>query len=166
MNKTKKLVFAGVIAALYTAISLFLLPFTYGSLQFRAAESLTVLPYLFPNATFGLFIGCVITNMFSPFGIIDVIFGGTASLISALLTYRIGKYFKQSAKGMFLAPVPPIIINAVVIGWEISFLSSEGFTMASFLLFGGQIFLSQLVICYGLGIPLLFIMRRFADKIN
>ena len=46
-----RLAFAGVIGALYAALSIFgsVFGLTYGPIQLRFAEALTVLPFLFPE---------------------------------------------------------------------------------------------------------------------
>ncbi len=98
----------GAIAALYIALTYLTYSFSYGEIQVRASEALTVLPYVFPEAVWGVTIGCFIANIGSPFGPIDMIFGTTFTLIAALVTYWLGK----SKKPALLSPIPPIIINA------------------------------------------------------
>ena len=108
----RQLTFAAVLAALYAALTLFLPIPQYGAVQVRVAEALTVLPFFFPAATPGLFIGCVIANLFSPFAL-DVVFGSTATLLACLWTGRL--------RGRWLAPLPPVVCNAVIVGAELAF---------------------------------------------
>ena len=79
---------AAMVAALYALLGYFgdILLLTFGPIQCRIAEALTVLPFLFPATAPGLAIGCLITNLLSPYGPIDVIFGTLATAIAAWLT--------------------------------------------------------------------------------
>ena len=87
---TKKLVRAALVAAIYTALSYFanIFGITYGAIQCRFSEALTILPFVWPETTWGLFIGCILTNILSPMGIPDLIFGSLATLIAALVTSK------------------------------------------------------------------------------
>ena len=87
---------AGVIAALYVALNYLLQPFSFGILQFRVSEALTVLPLLFPEAIPALFVGCVISNLIGN-GIYDIIIGSLATLIAAVGTYLTGRFIKNKA---------------------------------------------------------------------
>ena len=49
-NATLKLVRTAVIAALYAALTLVLMPSAYGVIQFRISEALTILPLFCPEA--------------------------------------------------------------------------------------------------------------------
>ena len=118
-KKISKLVFSAVIAAIYTVLTLLLAPISYGQIQVRASESLTLLPFLSSYSIWGVFLGCIISNLIGGNGIIDVVFGSLATLIAAILTYYIGKSNLKFKK--YLAPLPPIIINAVVIGFILNY---------------------------------------------
>lgn len=82
---TRDLTLAAVLAAVYAALTITLPVPQYGAVQIRFAEALTVLPFLFPAATPGLFVGCIIANLFSPF-VLDVVFGSMATLLACLWT--------------------------------------------------------------------------------
>ena len=113
MNKRtaiRSIALSAVIAAVYTALTMSLPMLSYGPVQLRFSEALTVLPFFLPEAVPGLFLGCVIANLFSPFGIADVIFGSIATLLAALWTSKL--------KNPWFAPLPPVISNAVIIGAE------------------------------------------------
>ncbi len=109
---------AGAIAALYVALTYLTYSFAYGEIQVRVSEALTVLPYIFPEAIWGVTIGCFIANIGSPFGPIDMIFGTSFTLIAALLTYWLGK----TKKPAFLAPAPPILVNAFGVSFYVTTL--------------------------------------------
>ena len=137
----------GIIAAIYIALTMALAPISYGALQIRVSEALTVLPYFTPAAIPGLFIGCMIANFNSPLGMMDVIFGSMATLLAALLTRKI--------RDKRLVPLPSIIINALVIPFVLKV--TLGLPYFINLLWIG---LGQTLACYGLGYPLLLILLK------
>ena len=92
-----------MIAALYAALTIALAPISFGPVQFRVAEALTLLPFFMPEAIPGLFIGCLLANFTGGFGIIDIVFGSAATLLAAWLTYEM--------PNMWLAAIPPVIVN-------------------------------------------------------
>mgnify|MGYP002571364813 CR=1 FL=1 len=73
-SKTQRLALNGVIAAAYAALTLVAsaMNLAYGPVQFRFSEALTVLPFLFPGTWPGLFVGCLVANLLSPYGPIDM----------------------------------------------------------------------------------------------
>ncbi len=108
----RELTFAAVLAAVYAALTQFLPIPQYGQIQVRVAEALCVLPFFYPAATPGLVVGCVIANLFSPFAL-DVVFGSAATLLACLWTERL--------RSRWLAPVPAVVCNAVIVGAELAF---------------------------------------------
>ena len=106
---TRDLTFAALVAALYAVMGYFgdILSLTFGPVQFRFAEALTVLPFVFPAAAPGLAVGCLITNLLSPYGPVDVIFGTLATAIAAWLTMKMPRWY--------LAALPPILVNALIL---------------------------------------------------
>ena len=117
-NKTRKIVFAALIAAIYAALTIILAPISYGLLQIRISEVFTVLPFFSAFPIWGLFVGCMVSNFFSPFGIIDMIFGSLATLFAATITYYIGKSNIPYKK--YLAPLPAVIVNAIIVAFLIN----------------------------------------------
>ena len=155
---------AAVIAAIYVVLSFVvnLIPgnLNYGLVQFRLAEVLCVLPAFIPAAIPGLFIGCLITNLFSNAGLPDLILGSFATLVAALLTYWFRKY-------KWFAPVPPIVVNALVIGPMLYFYIPEIFEGLSsyapsivILISVGAVALGEAVVCMGLGYPLMKLIGK------
>lgn len=106
---TRDLTLAAMTAALYALLGYFgdTLQLTFGPVQVRFAEALTVLPFLFPAAAPGLAVGCLITNLLSPYGPVDVIFGTMATAIAAWLTVKMPRWQ--------LAALPPIVVNALIL---------------------------------------------------
>ena len=102
-----KIARAALIAAIYIVLCFALQPLSYGVVQVRFAESLTLLPMLFPEAVPGLFIGALVANSFSPLGIVDILGGSLATLAAAYVTFR----FKDS----WLGYLSPVIFNAVFV---------------------------------------------------
>lgn len=151
----QKIALSALIAALYAGLTLVLAPISYGPVQFRAAEALTLLPFCMPEAIPGLFIGCMIANFWSGFGLLDVIFGSAASLIAGWLTYK--------TPSLKLAAVPPIAVNAVIVGGYLGVITEMPLYLSM-----GYIGLSQAAICFGLGIPLCKVLcktRVFNSKV-
>ena len=109
-SNTRNLATAGIIAALYAAMAYFSSVFgiTYGPVQCRFSEALCVLPFLTPAAVPGLFLGCLVSNLLSPYGALDIIFGSAATLLAAVWT--------QHVRHKWLAPLPPVICNTVIVG--------------------------------------------------
>lgn len=111
---TKRLVTAAMVAAVYATLTMLLSFSSYGLIQYRIAEALTILPVFSSIHVFSLFIGCLISNLLSPYGWLDIVVGSLATLLAAIGTYYIGK--KPSKYTKFLAPIPPVIFNALIVG--------------------------------------------------
>ena len=153
---TRQLATAGIIAAVYTVMSMCASVFgiAYGPIQCRFSEALTVLPFFLPEAIPGLFVGCLVTNLMSTVGPLDIIFGSLATLIAAIWTRKM--------PNKWLAPLPPVLCNAVIIGamiawYEVGF--GSGFWTA-FAFYGVTVALGELVACYVLGTLLLTLLPR------
>ncbi|MEG0779470.1 MAG: QueT transporter family protein [Oscillospiraceae bacterium] len=154
----RDLTFAAVIGAAYAVLSLGASVFgvAYGPIQCRFSEALCVLPFLFPAATPGLFVGCLIANLLSPYGLLDIVFGSLATLLAAVLTGR--------CKRLWLAPLPPILCNAILVGGVIAFQQvalDGGAFAAAFAMNAFTVGLGEALVCYLLGLPLLLSLRRF-----
>lgn len=102
-----KIARGALIAALYIVLCVVLQPISYGVIQIRFAESLTLLPMLFFEAVPGLFLGALVANILGPLGLIDVVGGSLATLVAAYLTY----YFRDTIIGY----LSPVVVNAVFV---------------------------------------------------
>ena len=149
---TRQLTLAAVIAAIYAVLCLLLRPISFGPVQCRVSEALTVLPYLVPSTMWGLFVGCFLANLLGGFGILDMVFGRLASLFAGWLTSK--------CKSPFLAPLPPVVVNALVIGGVLTAAYTGTDGAQPYYFFAIQIFPEQAVACYGLGLPLLLLLKR------
>jgi uncharacterized membrane protein len=105
---TRTVVRAGLIAAAYVALTLALAPISYGPVQFRVSEALTILPMFTPAAIPGLAVGVLVANWLGPIGPLDVIFGTLATLLAAGGTYAL-------RKRPLLAMACPVIANALIV---------------------------------------------------
>ncbi len=143
----------GIIAAVYLALTLLFYPASFGLSQLRVSEGLCVLPYFTPAAVPGLFVGCIAANLFGGFGLLDVVCGSLATLLSAMATRKI--------KNKFLAPLPAVLINAVIVGFELSYLLGLPFYQTALAVLAGQA-----VSCYALGLPLLLALEKLQEKRN
>ncbi len=155
---TKRLCRAGVIAALYVAMTYAFGAIAYnGIVQIRPAEALTILPLFYAEAVPALWIGCMLANLMSPFIMYDVPVGGAATLVAALLTYAVGYFIKNHAARMALGGFFPVLVNALLIPVIIVFLCGDtmGYTSTvAYWINFGSLAATEAVWIYGLGIPL------------
>lgn len=164
-RKTRQLVIAAVISALYVVMTLPFAQFAFGPIQFRLAESMSFLPMLTPAAIPGLMIGCFLANLLNPgnLGPIDIIFGSLATLVSAFLTrfiFRRMSLTNINVKAL-LALLPPVVVNAVVVGTYLTFLlTNEAVFVTMILLNILYVGLSQIVVVYIIGYPLMLVIRK------
>ena len=112
---TLKLARAGLIAGLYVAISLITFPIASGAVQIRLSEALCFLPLIYFEAVPALFIGCALSNLITGCALFDIIFGSLVTLVSALLTYFIGKTIKKTPLKIILGGFFPVILNALLL---------------------------------------------------
>ncbi len=153
-NISKNTVFivqSGLIAALYAALTYLsqIFGLSYNAIQFRFSEALTILPVFTPAAIPGLAIGCFFGNLGSPFGIVDVICGTIATLLAAICSRKLRNVKIKSFP--VLAPLMPVIFNALIIGAEIAYFMPKGTRWVGFLVSALQVGLGELVVCYVLG---------------
>ncbi len=105
----KSLARAGMIAAIYAALTLIFAPISFNAVQFRISEAMTVLPMLLPEAVPGLAVGCLVANILGGAALPDVIGGTLATLIAAILT-------RMLRKKPVLAMASPVVINGLIVG--------------------------------------------------
>lgn len=142
---------ASLIAAIYIVLVLLqVLPFplaslTFGPIQLRLAEGLTLLPLVEAAAVPGLFVGCLLANLllapYSGFGLIDIIGGSLVTLLAAYITSKM--------KTKFTAMLPPVLLNGLIVSIWVSYftkipyvytvLGIGGGELASVVLFGSLI---------------------------
>ena len=166
---TKRICRAGIIAALYVALTYAFGAIAYnGFVQIRPAEALTILPLFFPEAVPALWIGCMLANLGSPFIMYDVPIGGLATLVSALLTYGAGRLIKNHVLKVIAGGICPVLVNAFIIPVIIVFLCGdlcgyETATLAYWFMFGSMCATEGLWI-FGLGSLLYFAIYKLQKK--
>lgn len=156
--KTQKLITAAIIGALYAVLTMVLAPISYGPLQFRVSEVLCILPYFMPYTAWGLFFGCVIANLVSAAGILDVVFGSLATLIACLCVAACGKKGNGSMRSKLAACFMPVVWNAVIVGATLT-IALAGLNpfkeVGAFLIYAGQVALGELGVMFIVGLPLM-----------
>ena len=157
--KNKKALFitqAAVIAALYVVLVVIFNYISFGPIQFRVAEALTILPYFPPAAIPGLFIGCILANVIGGAVIWDIIFGSIATLIGAVFTYLLRK------KSKFLAPLPPVLANTIIVPWVLKYAYGAE-EMVWFM--AVTVGIGEILACYVLGMILLFALNKVRRQV-
>lgn len=159
-QRTQYMVQGAVIAAIYTVLTLLAaaVNLAYGPVQFRFSEALTILPIFTPAAVPGLAVGCLLSNIWSGYGVADMVFGTAATLLAAIATRMVRNIRIKNIP--YLAPLPPVLLNAVIVGLEISIFSPGGFLWATFWSMALSVGAGELVICYALGLPLAAALER------
>ena len=152
--KNKKALFitqGAVIAAIYVVLVVVFNYWSFGPIQFRIAEVLTILPYFTPAAIPGLFIGCIIANVMGGAVIWDIVFGSIDTLIGAIGTYML-------RKNKWLAPLPPVIANTLIVPFVLKYAYGAEELVPLLMVSIGA---SELVVCGVLGMLLLFALNKY-----
>lgn len=127
---SRKIAVSAMIAAVYTVLSVCLAAISFNAVQVRVSEALTILPAFSFGNIWGVTIGCLLTNIFGFFsganilGGLDIIFGTMATFVAAVLSYCLRNI---KFKGLpILSTVPPVLVNAVVVGLELCLVMNNG----------------------------------------
>lgn len=161
LNKTGQLVQGALIAALYAAATYLSSAFgiAFGPVQFRFSEAITALALLTPAAIPGLTVGCMISNLASPMGIWDIIFGSAATLLAAITARKLRNI--KIRKLPLLSIIMPAVFNALMIGAELTFVMPQnGGRLAVFAVNAFQVGLGELAVCLAGGIPVYFGLKK------
>jgi uncharacterized membrane protein len=156
-KKTAYITQAALIAALYTVLTMVAAGFDLasGAIQVRFSEALTIMPFFTPAAIPGLTLGCLLSNILTGCALPDVIFGTLATLLGALGTYAL-------RKNRFLCAVPPIVSNALIIPFVLTYAYHIPGGIPLFMLTVG---LGELISCMGLGQLLLQALLPFRGRL-
>ena len=159
-KRSTSLALTGIIASVYFIVCMVFMPLSYGGIQVRFAEALTVLPLFFGEAVWGLSIGCLLANFFGN-GPIDIIFGTLATVIASILTYIIGKKIKNPKIRFFIGAFPPVIINAIIVPFTfLAVLELKELYLISVL----QVLIGQFVSIYLVGSLIYFPLQKLITK--
>ena len=151
---------AGIIAALYAVLTIYLGSIAYGPFQIRPAEALTLLPLLYAESIPALFVGCLIANLVSPYGVPDIVVGSLITLVAACLTYIIPRFVKNRFLRAGIGGIFPVFLNAIIL--PIMWLIMGG--MGSFWYNLLSMSCTQLVWVYVLGGPLYLAFERLSHS--
>lgn len=158
---TKMLCRAGVIAALYTVITWALGSFSYGPFQIRPAEAFTILPLFFLETIPALYVGCILANLISLYGMYDVFLGSLATLFAAIFTYFTGKLIKNHILRVAIGGGFPVILNAFIV--PAVWILAQTPDVVYWYSFGSMV-LTQSVWVYALGIPLYIAVLKLRQR--
>ena len=158
VSVAKRLTRSGIIAALYVVTTFAVLPVASGAIQFRPSEALTLLPLFFIESVPALFVGCLIANLISGCALLDVVFGSLITLISALMTYLVGRIIKNGVLKIAVGGLFPILLNAFLLPviWYFAYGQLEYVYIINVL----TLFISQTVSIYLLGSVLYLGMKK------
>ena len=155
MNKnTKLLVQAAAIAAVYVVLTMVFAPISFGEIQVRISEALTILPFFTPAAIPGLFVGCLVGNILGGAILPDIIFGSLATLIGAIISWLV-------RKNRYLVPIPPIVSNTLIIPFVLRFGYGINLPIPMMMLTVG---IGEVVSCGVIGLILLFALEKATAK--
>ena len=164
MNKSKSLSRQAMIAAMYTVIGLIFAPISFGTVQVRFSEMLTLLPVFGVSNIWGITAGCFITNLIglmtgaNILGSLDIIFGTAATFVAGLLTWLFRNVrFKNLP---LLSALFPVLINAVVVGRELCVMINGGYNPVIFTAQAVSVGIGQAVSCIGLGMAMVRIIEK------
>ncbi len=144
--KAKVITRGAMITGIYIVITYLLAPVSFGPLQFRLAEALTVLPILYPEAVPALFLAVMLSNIIGGLGLVDIIGGSLVTLLAAAVTYK----FRHS----IIAYLSPIIFNGLLVSLYLALLFELPYWLTAV-----QITISQAVVILLFGNPLIRFLR-------
>ena len=154
-EKTTFITQGAVIAAIYVVLVFVFDYWSFGPIQFRVAEALTILPVFTPAAVPGLFIGCLIANITGGAVIWDIVFGSLATLIGAVGTYMLRKH-------PWAAPLPPILANTVIVPFVLKYAYGTEGMLWYFMLTVG---LGEVIVCGVLGSLLREALKKYRNTL-
>ncbi len=147
---TRYIVRAAVIAAIYAALTLALQPISYGAVQLRFSEALTLLPILLAEAVPGVTVGCLLANILGGSMLPDVIFGTLATLLAALATRRLRKRF-------WLAAAMPVLFNGLIVGAVVHYCYAPEMALPLCML---SVAAGEAVACFVVGPLLIGVLKK------
>lgn len=147
---------AAMIAAIYVVLTFIFAPISFGEVQIRIAEILTILPIFTPAAIPGLFVGCLIGNISGGALLPDIIFGSIATLIGAVGTYQLRK------RNRVFAVLPPILANVVIVPFVLRYAYGIVLPIPFLMLTVG---IGEVVSCGILGSGLAAVLDKYKGRI-
>lgn len=166
-KRTRSLVIAGITGAVYAALTMFLAPISYGAVQFRISEALCILPFFCPATAVGLTIGCMVANLLSAAGILDIVFGSMATLLASICVAWIGKSYRTTGKiptigECILSCAMPVLFNGPIVGAVLAATLTPNSFWMGFWTFLFQVAVGEAGVMGLIGIPLMRQLPRIA----
>lgn len=143
----KDVVVLSMVAAIYVILTVGLSPLSYGDVQFRISEALMLLIVYKRRYAISLILGCFVSNLFSPVGFVDILFGTLATVVASIPMLFIKK--------LEVSSLFPSIANGIIVGLELAIVYDLPIAFTMFTVFVGEFVVVSLI-----GIPLF----RFLEK--
>lgn len=154
-HRTRALCLSGAVAALYVVLTVVFSAISFGPVQFRVAEALTLLPAVWPETVWGLAVGCLIANLLGGAPLWDVLFGTLATLIAAALV-------RFSKGSLWLRALAPVAVNGLIIGLVLTWAYGIPTLFLNIL----TVALGEAGVCYALGVPLALYLERIRSPLE
>lgn len=155
-NLTSRLVKVSLIAAIYAVLTIILAPISYGPIQFRISEVLVLLAFIDPIYIIGLTLGCLLSNIFGGYGLMDIVFGTFATFLSVSAISITAKYIKLNMISLIIASLWPTIFNSIIVGWMISVVAQLPLLLTML-----QVGIGEFVVVTLVGVP---VFKLISDK--
>lgn len=128
-NNMQFLTRTALIAAAYAALTYAFAFMSYGEVQFRVSEILVLFVFIEPKYGLGLILGCVLANVASPLGIIDVVVGSFATFLAIVYITSVRKVLPYNKKSLVIASLGPVLSNALLVGMQLTYLFNTPFLL-------------------------------------
>ncbi len=162
---TKSIAKNAIIAALYTALTYAFFFCSYGPVQVRISEFLVLLVFFNPNYIYGLTIGCILSNIYSPAmssycSPLDIVIGTLATIIALILI--------SLSKHLLIATIFPALSNGFLLAWEFTFLTNTEGDASAILYWTnfGWVALGEIIAVSVLGYMIFMIMKKRIKNFN
>ena len=162
-ERIRFLTVTGIIAGLYAVMTLVLAPLSFGPVQCRLSETLTVLAVYTPTAIPGLTLGCALSNLVgltmgaNVAGALDILLGTVATGLAAWLSYLL-RGVRWGGLPV-VSTLPPVILNALIVGTELAVVTVPDLTVGGWLFWVASVGAGQLVACVGGGLVLARVLQ-------
>ena len=159
---TRGLALGGMVAAIYVVLTLIFQPISFGAIQFRVAEVMTLTPILSSYAPAGLFVGCLLANWLGGGIWFDVALGSVATLLAAICTRK----FREKPP---VAAIFPTLFNGLIVGPVVYFAyvraPGDPVSVPTLLFNMATVALGELAVCYALGLPMIYGLKKLPSKL-
>ena len=159
---TRGLAIGSMVAAIYVVLTLIFQPISFGAIQFRIAEVMTLMPIMTPYAVPGLFVGCLLANWLGGGIWFDVALGSIATLLASICTRR----FREKPP---LAAIFPTIFNGLIVGPVVYFAyvraPGDPVSVPTLLFNMATVAFGELAVCYALGLPMIYGLKKLPAKL-